>query len=146
MKHILFFMAFSFILITESGKQQVNKRSVINSRYYLKRIIWDKKLLTYALFGNLAPKNQTSLLNIKLALREAFDEWQNNSCFKFIDQTPSKSADIKIIFTSDQYAPKLVTDPLMSNYTHQNCERKLKGRAGHAFFRYHKKFPGKIAF
>ena len=141
---IFFSIAVCLVILAESSKQYLRKRSVTNSRYYLKRIIWDKQLLTYALFGNLAHRNQTSLSNIKRALRDAFDEWQNNSCFKFIDQTPSKSADIKIIFTSDQYAPQLVTDPLISNYTHQNCERRLKGRAGHAFFRYHKKFPGKI--
>lgn len=141
---IMFMLTFCLILLTVLSKQQLKKRSVTNSRYYLKRIIWDKRLLTYALFGNLAHKNQTSMHSIKRSLSEAFGEWQNNSCFKFVDQTPSRTADIKIVFTSDQYAHQLVTDPFIDTYTHQNCERRLQGRAGHAFFRYHKKFPGKV--
>lgn len=133
-----------FNLTNEIKHEERHKRSVTNSRYYLKRIIWDKRILSYSLFGNLAAKNQTSLKSVRHSLREAFDEWQNNSCFRFVDQTPSILSDIKIIFTNDQYSSKLVTDPFSINYAHQNCERRLKGRAGHAFFRYHKKFPAQI--
>lgn len=144
LKEQIFLLVIPFLLNYTTNESKQHKRSVTNSRYYLKRIIWDKRVLTYSLFGNSAAKNQTKFKTLKNSLRESFDEWQNNSCFKFIDQTPSKLADIKIIFTNDQYAAKIVTDPLSLNYTHQNCERRLKGRAGHAFFRYHKKFPAQI--
>ena len=159
MKYKLFIsLLYYFIILINSDndvadeQQQpfiLKKRSVTNSRYYLKRIIWDKRVLTYSLFGKIANKNQTTLKSIKRSMREAFWEWEKNSCFKFVDSTPSKLADIKIIFTNDQYFSDLngatsSSDPLSINYTHQNCERRLKGRAGHAFFRFNFKIINKI--
>jgi hypothetical protein len=138
MQHKLLFSLVYFFILINNAEKTFKKRSVTNSRYYLKRIIWDKRVLSYSLFGKIANKNQTTLKSIKRSMREAFFEWEKNSCFKFVDLTPSRLADIKIIFTNDQYSSNFIktNDPLSINYTHQNCERRLKGRAGHAFFRF----------
>jgi superfamily I DNA and/or RNA helicase len=138
MQHKLLFSLVYFFILINNAEKTFKKRSVTNSRYYLKRIIWDKRVLSYSIFGKIANKNQTTLKSIKRSMREAFFEWEKNSCFKFVDLTPSRLADIKIIFTNDQYSSNFLktNDPLSINYTHQNCERRLKGRAGHAFFRF----------
>ena len=99
MQHKLLFSLVYFFILINNAEKTFKKRSVTNSRYYLKRIIWDKRVLSYSLFGKIANKNQTTLKSIKRSMREAFFEWEKNSCFKFVDLTPSRLADIKIIFT-----------------------------------------------
>lgn len=115
--------------------------SVTSSKYNLKRILWDKFDLTYSLHGNVAYRNQTKQETVRKVLNEAFSEWQRNSCFKFRDVSPSKYADIKVIFTRDSNTAyfdshgREVVDPLSINYSHFGCERRFRGSAAHAFFR-----------
>jgi predicted Zn-dependent protease len=107
-----------------------------SSRYLRKKIQWQKSTLTYTLMGNVSAYNQTSFDSARQALNDAFHEWQINSCFKFVDVTPNNHmADIKIIFTNDRSN---------NQNMHDKCDRKFKGSAAHAFFRYHKKFPANI--
>ncbi|CAF0779458.1 unnamed protein product [Brachionus calyciflorus] len=109
----------------------MNKRSIVASRYVPKRALWNKYILSYSLDGNVSDKNQTSFLAVKKALFDAFHDWEMNSCFDFIDVTPSQKSDIKILFTNDKI-------------NHKDCNRKFRGTAAHAFYRYHKKFPAHI--
>lgn len=135
----LIFLFMLFILIENAQGQSLNrplhKRSITSSRYYSKRALWNQTALSYSLLGNVAERNQTSLQSVRKVLRDSFQEWQNNSCFNFIEVTPSLTADIKIIFTNDKSN---------KNYYHKSCERRFRGTAAHAFFRYHKKYPANI--
>ena len=137
---------FILLIPCESKKNVLNKRSIQQSNNYLKIKNWDRKYLTYSLFGQVASYNQTDLRLVQTLIFEAFNEWQLNSCFKFINVTPSRQADIKIIFTNDNYRSSLYEDdPLLGNFFHQKyCETEIKNIAAHAFFRYHKKFPAQI--
>jgi hypothetical protein len=101
------------------------KRSITRSKHNKERILWNKSLITYSLFGNIAEFGQTSYGAVKKALVLSFSEWEANSCFKFKDVTPSSYSDIKIIFTNDKRrnSPKRIENPYSENYTHHNCER-----------------------
>lgn len=82
----------------------------------------------------MAPRGQLSFAKVLELLNDAFADWQSKTCFRFkyLANDPSSSADIKVVFTNDQ------------ENAHKSCERRFKGAAGHAFFRYHKKHPAQI--
>jgi predicted Zn-dependent protease len=104
------------------------------SKYYLRRVVWHRNRLTYALVDHhVASHNQISAQSVRNILREVFDEWQMNSCFHFHHVSSPQIADIKILFTSDRRLS-----------THKNCSRKFQNSAGHSFFRFHKAFPAQI--
>lgn len=104
------------------------------SKYYLRRVVWPRNRLTYALMDHhVASHNRISVQSVRNILREVFDEWQMNSCFHFKHISSPELADIKILFTSDR---KLTS--------HENCSRKFQNSAGHSFFRFHKAFPAQI--
>ena len=119
------FLVFVLGKVFEGNASIVRKRSVTRSKHNKERVLWNKSLITYSLFGNVAAYNQTSYAAVKKALSQSFAEWQSNSCFKFKDVTPSYNADIKIIFTNDRLrnSPKRVENPYSIDYTHHNCER-----------------------
>lgn len=121
------------------------KRSIVSSKNYLNRILWEKKNISFSLFGNEFSKDSMSVELVRNILKDAFKEWQENSCFKFNDVTPSARADIKIVFTNDRHKTRAKQMNLAEkNYEHQRCERKFRSHAAHAFFRYHKKYPAHI--
>lgn len=75
---------------------------------YMKQTRWTRADLSYEVIGNVASRNQTSLSAVEKAVREAFDDWERNSCFRFkrlngAQLKPFSSlADIKIVFTNDR--------------------------------------------
>ena len=126
LKHIFLVFIFKQILeVDVTSKKNIKRRSMTRSKYNRDRILWNKKIITYSLFGDFVSNNQTTLYAIKKALNESFSEWEANSCFKFKNVTPNYVSDIKIIFTNDRmrYSPRRVEDPFSLNYTHHNCER-----------------------
>ena len=87
------------------------KRSLVvedTTSEYMKQTRWTRADLSYEVIGNVASRNQTSLSAVEKAVREAFDDWEINSCFRFkrlnsAQQRPFSSlADIKIVFTNDR--------------------------------------------
>jgi len=88
---------------------------------------WTKLDLTYALFGDTAHQNQTRPEAVRRALREAFAEWQANSCFTFREVAASR-ADIKVIFTSDS-GEQGSADPLSPAFSHRAfCHSRIKSK------------------
>ena len=98
---------------------------------------WTRSYLSYSILGEVANRNQTQFSAVRQTLKLAFADWQANSHFKFRDITPSIYADIKVIFTRDDFYYK------PSEMRH-NCGRKFSKNPAHAFFKNHKKTPGEI--
>ncbi len=87
------------------GLEQAIASVVVDDSHYLKQIQWDKVDLSYVIVGNVASKNQTSVKAVERTVREAFDEWERNSCFKFRPLGSNQNfqkADVKIVFTNDK--------------------------------------------
>lgn len=82
-----------------------HKRSILEPNQYIEQIKWTKANLSYTVIGNVASRNQTSVDTVEKTVREAFDEWERNSCFKF-KRIPSdqarESIDIKVVFANDK--------------------------------------------
>lgn len=81
--------------------------SVVEDNSYLKQIQWDKVDLSYTVVGNVGSRNQTSVEAVERTVREAFDEWEQNSCFSFRRLAFNENfqkADVKIVFTNDRYS------------------------------------------
>lgn len=84
---------------------------VTDENGYMKQIQWTRTDLTYAVIGNVGAKNQTTVDSVERTVREAFSEWERNSCFRFrrinnlgISQNESwQMSDVKIVFTNDKY-------------------------------------------
>jgi predicted Zn-dependent protease len=161
LKNFYYLISFLASIVTgdfdDAHRQHHNhKRSAVDTSLYLKQIQWPKVDLTYSLIGNVASKNQTQTRAVENTLRDAFDEWERNSCFRFTRIIRNLSnADIKIIFTNDrnyaqinqqqqQKQQQLNGTNVQNNYYHRNCTRKFRGSVAHAFFRYNKKFPAHI--
>lgn len=138
---VLNFLVFVLVLGANATSIVKSKRSAIGSHYYYsKKILWNRKSLTYTLTGNVAFRNQTELETVTNVLKESFNEWEKNSCFSFFDaRTSSLSADIKVIFTNDRNDTKSKLE-----FGHKNCDRRFRGAAAHAFFRNHKKYSANI--
>lgn len=135
-------LKYILILFTLFNSIKTSNIQYISSRYLRKKILWQKSTLTYSLIGDVSAYNQTSFDAVRQVLNDAFNEWQSNSCFKFNDITPNHhTADIKIIFTNDRLSMKNNNNIL---YNHEKCDRKFRGSAAHAYFRYHKKYPANI--
>lgn len=75
--------------------------SVTEENVYHKQIQWTRADLTYAVVGSAASKNQTSQEAVERTVREAFSEWERNSCFRF-RRSDYQFADIKVAFTNDK--------------------------------------------
>jgi hypothetical protein len=126
------------------------KRSIVSiSKHFLKRILWQKKVITYALHGRFDSRHHVKLEDARLILCQAFSEWQNSSCFKFQDKTPSIRSDIKVIFTNDNRPStvhyKNYQNEIPDSLEHfEKCERRFRNSPAHAFFRHHKRHPAEI--
>lgn len=100
---------------------------VINSKS--SPILWNKKHLTYSVFGDVSARDQTRVESVLLALSAAFREWENNSCFTFKHLQRSKLADIKIIFTNDKYQKNRQSSPFEEGFSHHSmCQSRIKSR------------------
>ncbi len=89
--------------------------------------LWTKRDLSFGLLGNIASQNQTSSAVIWNTLREAFSEWQVNSCFTF-RETAASLADIKIIFINDNDKQDK-ENSLNSVFSHKSyCPSKIKSK------------------
>ena len=111
-----------------------NLSSINIQKHLMKRIVWSKSRISYALQGRVESRNQTRFDVVRRVIDESFQEWEFKSCFEFRDITPSSHADIKVVFTNDH----------SQTNDHKSCDRRFRGSAGHAFFRNHKKFPAQI--
>ena len=90
--------------------------------------LWNKRNLTYALFGNPACHSQTRPAQIRRTVKEAFADWQANSCFTFRQVDASSSADINVVFTNDNNERR-GNDPLSSTFSHRSfCHSRLKSK------------------
>lgn len=92
---------------------------------------WNQTLLTYTVLGELSTIHKIKQFNMYKTIQNAFLEWSINSPYRFIDMTPFKNADIKVIFSRD------------SDKTH-NCYRNFNNNPAHAFFITNKRYRAQI--
>ena len=118
----------TFLLLFVIFKSQASYQ---RSRNHNRNIFWRKTDLNYSLFGHVASQNQTSLSSIKKAVRDAFTEWETNSCFRFTEITPSSTADIKLVFTNDHLmsgSKQPQSSPFEADFAHKYfCKSRITG-------------------
>ena len=94
-----------------------------------KREIWTKSKLSYSVFGSVAHQAQTSEQTVRRVLRDAFAAFENSSCFRFSDVTPSSQADIKLIFTNDDSPSRSQANPFLPDFSHRKfCKSRIEGQ------------------
>jgi hypothetical protein len=108
----------------------------------LHKRIWNKPILTYAIMGQIAFRNQTNSDLTKNVIRCAFEDWQRHSPYKFYETLDQDQADLKVIFTRDN-EDESENNISLQHYQH-DCDRKLKNSAAHAYFADHPTYSGEI--